>query len=90
MESNSYGWCSGTDSLNFNRDSAGVSFSLDVFIMVPLTSRSVRSPVMELPQVLLSIELVLQPARGLLASVMAPLPSLKTYNSLGNKLCKYR
>lgn len=34
---------------------------------------------MELPQVLLSMEVVLLPAQGLLVSVMAPLPSLKTY-----------
>ena len=80
MESNSYGWCSGTDRLNFKRDSAGVSFSLDLFMMVPLASRSVRSPVMELPQVLLSMEVVLLPAQGLLLSVMAPLPSLNACN----------
>jgi hypothetical protein len=85
MESNSYGWWSGAERLNFKRDSAGVSFSLDLFMMVPLASRSVRSPVMELPQVLLSMEVVLLPARGLLLSVIAPLPSLKTCNMLLSK-----
>ena len=55
--------------------------------MAPLTSRSVRSPVMELPQVLLSMEVVLLPAQGLLVSVMAPLPSLKTYNMSVCKNC---